>query len=648
MARSMRFWLTTALIFAAVGAPVTAYSRVEDEYAYNSARLSLSLEYENREYDSMNAKTDSSQFRQIYALNFTGKILSRNLIVYNAQAILTKNISTQSSGAKQDTKMTTYGLNTTLLPKSRIPLTLLGSRNTTGIASNGGSASSSVNTNYGMDWLGRFTTLPETTLSYRNSKNESGANASLSEYYTAHLRKKIGPTSNEANFSKHESTPNTNTNSKSTSTGINASNITHLSKTTRFDARGTKHDAHTNTATNVNADTQGLSLLFDSKPSDEFRQNHSYSFASAKTGVTSTEGNFYSGIMGYDIRRKLQANLNVTDNKTLIRTDQSKSTTHSTSSGAGLTYTAGLLSLSQTLAYSKSETNAPNSTSPLLNNSSFSSTTSAGYNRFFGFGSAGVSARLGYVEAKANEKTGLKGISEGMGANASAHKLDYATLSASASYTQVENKAGDRSKNREFSYNASSANKLWAKYVNLAVSYNKYYSRSWIVERYTTGDTYALNASTSYFSGTSLGLGLSHSNYDNRVNGATTTDTKTFYLGRAFVFLNSTLNSSINRNVSETGFPGGSQSIVSTTYNLDYSKMLLQSVNWTARAFRTESKTDNKNFSNTGTLATSLGYMLRSWAISANYSYTSNERTGYKSSESSYFARLSREFGIIY
>jgi len=647
MTRSARLKIAAALVAASFCASAPAYS-ASDEYAFNTARLSLALEYEHRDYDRMNVKTSSSQFRQLYALNFSGKILSRNLLVYNAGVTLTKNTSTQSSGAKQDTKLTTYSLNATLLPKSRIPLTFRGNRNTNNIASSRGAKSSSVSTNYGINWLGRFRTLPVTTLAYQNSKNESGNNVSVNDYYNAHLKKDIGSTANEATFSRSESTPDTKSNTKSTTTGINASNITHLSKATRFDARGTKHNSHTNATTGVNSDSQGLSLLFDSKPNDEFTQHHAYSFASAKSGNATNEGSFYSGAMGYSIRRMLQANLSVSDNKSIARIDQSKSSTNSTASAAYLSYTAGRLTISQGFAYSKSETNAPDSTSPLLNNSSFSSTTSVGYGRSFGFGSADASASLGYVEQKVNDKTGLKGISEGLGVNASTPKLDFATLSASASYSQVENTAGDGSKNRDLNYSASSANKLWAKYVNLGVSYNKFYSRSWIVERYSTGDTYALNAATSYFSKVSVGLGLSHSKYDNRVSGVTTTDTKTFYLGRPFEFLNSTLNSSINRNVNETGFPGGGQSIVTTTYSLDYSKNLLRSVNWTASAFRTESKTDNKLFSNNSTLTTSLSYLLRSWAISADYSYTTNESTNYKSNESRYFARLSRGFGFIY
>lgn len=694
MTRIARLKLAAAFIAAFFLAPIHAYSMTYDEYARNSVNASLGLEYERRDYDRAGTKTNSSQFRQIYSLNLSGKILSSRLITYDAGTSLTKNAGAQSSGDKQDTKVTNYSLNTGLLPRSRIPIKLYGNKNISNHTSKSASRvtrSESVNTNYGINWLGKFETLPMTTFNFKRSKNEIGDRTSVQDYYYATLQKDIGPSANFASFTRGESSSNTAGGAESTSAGITASNITQLSRTTRINASGNQHSSQYSAGTN--SDSKGVGLHFDSKPNDEFAQKHAYSFAKSKSGATSTEGNFYSGSMSYDIRRKLRSNLSITDNKTVFLLNQSKLTAHSSRNAAYLSfasgklltsegieysgtktttsgsaapqlnttsfyssktsttlfsYSLGLLSISQSFVYAATDTNTPNTATPRSNTTSFSSTTSAGYNRFFDFGSAGLSAGLGYTEAKANDKTGLKGFTETLNASTSAYKLDYTTLSANASYTQVENTAGDRSKNRALNFNASGGNKLWAEYMTLGASYSKNYTRSWLVEKYSTDEVYTLTAGTTYFTGTTLNMSLNHSKYDNKIVGPSTTDTKIFSIERPFVFFDSPLNSSINKSVSTVNVSGWKQSISTTYYMLDYTKTLLRSVYWIARASRTETKTNDSTFSNISSLTTSLSYMLRSWSIGAEYSYTSNESSRYKNNESRYFARLSRGFGFSY
>lgn len=644
----MTFIKRTLCAFAAAAAaaamvvlaPAPGLCVEEDPYVYRLLFASIYFEYETGTSDDSGRSTEHSAFQQVYTLDTLGNILSRRLLIYDAGMSYTLDEYEQEQ-TRIDTKNLNYHLRTTALPRSAIPLTLYGSKQTETIVTT--TENERTRTIYGLQWFGRFRTLPETRLQIERQTDSSRSSETTTTKYSLDMSKRLGPTENFLYYNLNTSEDNFSSGNDSQSQSINFRNQTSLSRATRVDfgfARGdSSNDDPTSPDTYVNAITLGL----QSTPSLQFNQTHRYTWYNMNSGRTDTENASYSGNMAYRFTDRLSSSLSLSASEATSESADKSETSTSVGTGFGLNYRLSRkLSLAESLSYSRTDTSSDSPTN--LDRETFRALTHINYNDQFSWTSLASSLRLGYNYDKTTEE--LSGTGVETGATVALNNIDvtrYALFSTSADWSKVYNLTGDIWSDSR-SFHASAANRLWRRFVVLSANYSRSSTESWISAIGSRTQKWSFNAASSYFRNTKIELLSEHTNTFDSVSGEMDIDAQSLMVTHNRYIAGGSMNAGFNYNLVSSTYEDGSSEFSSVSFFATYEKKLLYNLTWLAAASVSMGEGNDDTFKDITSVSNRLTYQLRRWLFSAEQKYVNTADQNRDLSEYTYIFRAMRQF----
>lgn len=637
--RSLSLFAISVISFSVFSGTAIAYQI--DEYERPALSGGVSFEFQRTDNQISGNSFKTQNFMQTYFLDFKNNLINRRLLIYNASVAYTNN-SVEYGGAKNSTSSTQFYLTSTLLPNSAIPLEAHYGKKTSSSAQTASSINES--TNYGLNWYGRFRTLPETRLYYENTSAKDPIATTTTVRAGGDLKKEIGPTKNEFAYAKDTLTSG-HANSGSTITSMNASNYTTLGKNTNINAYGNSSDSQ---SSNGNfSKSQGASMNLSSSPSDEFNQDHSYIFADSKQAGLKQTLQTYSGRINYNYSRELRASAHVNAENS-VSTDQfSTATTNAVNSGANVNYALGRrFALGETVQYVKTASTIGNNAVGAVNTYTLSETSHLSFNERISIVSFGASYGLGYTEEQAYASSLNRGISQNASAHIGSPIPEVINLKLSASYSYTSNLQKNGPNQTIITSSASATNIILQEYVGLSASYSKNSTKAWISALEGSSETSSFSANVKNIPNTTLTSSANISRHYTAVVGSSRYNSENIAIGHNRNVFNGQLGAKFSLMFADSFTATSSTKVVTFSYSANYSKELITSLNWTLNATRTES-IQSQVTSKTTSISNRLAYPLRSWNISTDHTYSLTEQTGnLRISYSQFFLRLSRDFGI--
>lgn len=657
-----------AAVAAGLFAPRMGYAVEEDPYIYKSLVGRVFFEFEEAATEQNGIASTSSRFQQTYSLDLKGNFMSRRLIIYDAGVALTNN-DYSSDSSDVATRTIDYYLRTTVLPKSGIPLTLYGQR-----TEDQTSSSERTKTTYGLNWFLKLRTLPQTSIYAERVLSESESVDSETANYKVILKKELGPTENDATMSYA-----TNDSSDGTSSSVatlNANNLTRISKSTQIYAGATlSRSASDESDSNTETSLEGLSLLLNSKPSQDFNQNHRYVYYRNSTDGDEQVGTTYSGDMGYKLTQRVDANVSVSLGTSENNSSTSTSETESLGASGGMNFRlTDNLTASESVSYSdfKSNSNASaastdtaTDTTDTTGTDTTTDTTSdtaattgdrttlrvtsrLNYSKIFPWAVLGAGWSLGYIEDKAEGFRVGQGLEHSV--NASLGNIDvnrYVAFGVGFSQADTYTLAGEDIFSHSKNYNANVFNKIWKQYVSLNATYDKSIYESYIDVTGSRHETYRLDATSAYFKNFSLQGFAEHSTTFSGVSGFGETNTVGASVGHNRPLFKGSLDISLYYALIDSKYEGGSDSIKDLQFLTRYVKKFYNNLNWQA-AFSVTQKKSSESDKDETAFTNSLTYNLRAWLLGLEQknSYTVEETT--ETAEASIIFRATRMFVRIW
>lgn len=589
----------------------------EDLYIYRLLFGRVYFEYETGTSEENGRTLEHSAFQQTYSLDTLGNILSRRLMTYDAGVSYTLDNYEQEE-TTIDTKYLNYYLSTTLLPKSNIPLTLYGSRyNETTVTT---VENERTRTIFGLNWLARFRTLPDTRVMIESQNDASSSSDLTTTAYNVNMSKKIGPTENFLYYNLNTTTDNVNDGNDSQSQAINFNNQTHISRSTRFDFGISRGDASSENEATPESSVTGVTVGLQSRPSIDFNQDHRYTYYSSDSDGSKSENGTYAGTMFYRFTDRLDSSLNLTAGESTSESADKTEKTTSLGAGFGLNYRLSRkLSLSETASYTKMDTSSETPTNP--DRELFRLLTHLNYNDQLSWAMLASSLRLGYNRDKTTEDLSGSGVEQGISVALSEIDVNrYVLFNTSADWSKVYNLTGDVwSDNKSFS--ASAFNKLWRRYVQLSAKFAKSSQSSWISAGEASSQSVSLNAVSTYFRNTRIEFMSEHNQNFDTVTGDSEIDSETLNVSHNRYLAGGSLDFGFIFNMISTKYEDGSDEFTSTSLFARYEKKLLRNLNWLAAASVSKGQGDNASFRDITTFSNLFTYQLRSWLLSMEQKY---------------------------
>ncbi|MBI4949946.1 MAG: hypothetical protein HY955_07360 [Deltaproteobacteria bacterium] len=654
----------TAAVAALLFAPQRGYAVEEDPYIYKSLVGQVLFEFEESAAEQNGIGSESARFQQTYTLDLKGNFLSRRLLIYDAGVSFT-NSDYSSDASDVTTRSTGYYFRTTALPKSAIPLSLYGQRTV-----DESSTAETIKTTYGLNWFLKLRTLPQTSLYAERTLSESEGLDTETGNYKVILKKDIGPTVNDATM-QYSTSGSTDGTESSTAT-FNANNLTKISKSTQIYAGATlSRSASTETDSDANTSLEGLSLLLNSKPSEDFKQDHRYSYYRNSTDGDEQIGTTYSGDMGYKISKRADASLSVSLGT--VKSDSSTSDSETESFGVGggvnLRLTDNLMA-SESVSYSDYKTNANTSAASTTDTTDTTDTTTdttttdtasdtsattgdrttlratsrLSYSKALSWAVLGAGWGLGYIEDKA------EGFSTGQGLehsfNASLGNIDvnkYVGFGAGFSRADTYTLAGQDIFSHSSNYNANAFNKLWKQYVLINASFNKSVTESYIDITGSKSETYRLDATSAYFKNFNLMGYAERSSTFSGVSGSGQNDSVGASVGHNRPLFKGSLSLSLYYTLMDTEFEGGSDTIRDLQFLTQYTRKFYNNLNWQA-TFSVTQKLSSESDKDTTSFTNSLTYPLRAWFLGLEQKNTYTVESNTETKEASLLFRATRVF----
>jgi len=625
-------------------APGTGFCVEEDLYIYRLLFGRVYFEYETGTSEDNGYSREHNRFVQSYSLDTLGNILSRRLITYDAGVNFTSN-NYQQESTTIDTDTVNYYLKTILLPKSNIPLSLYGSQMNETLSTNT-TDSDRTRRILGLNWMMRFRTLPDTRIQIEQQNDSTQSSDTSTMMYNVTMTKTIGPTDNSLYFTMNTNTDNVQDNRDSQSTSINMTNKTRLSRSTIFDmglSRGdTSYEAVSNPDLTVNAMTIGL----QSTPSEEFHQEHRYTFYNNDIDGTTSENGTYTGNMSYKFTDRLNSTLNLTTGQSSSKTPDKEETTDSLGFGFNINYRLSRkLSLSELVSYSKFDTTAETETN--VDRELLRALTTLSYFDQLSWARLSTTASLGYNKDKTTEELSGTGIEQGL--SAALTNIDfnrYAIFNTSAYWNKVYNLTGDVWSDNK-SFQMSAASKLWRRYALLTANYSQSSQASWISASESTSMEWEFNAASNYFRNTKIEASTKHRETFDTVTGDVEVDIDMFSITHNRYLAGGQLDMGFTYNINSNKFEDGSDRFTSLALFAKYNRKLLYDLDWTAYASISRGNGDNETFRNITSLSNLLTYHLRSWLVTGEQKYLQTQDQNRDLIENTFIFRATRLFTWI-
>lgn len=645
-----RICLTLGLLSAILFVPSTGWSLKIDPYAFTTVLGTVFFEYEhdNRTEQESAFEEKTSTFRQDYGLSIRGNLLSRVLITYDA-AFTFERESLNTNFTKSSNNNFYFDLSTTLLPMSRIPLTLFGSRsNSSTSTDNRDIGIATTNTTVGLNWSGKFRVLPIMNFNItRNVNSVGGGNVNKDTRIFYNADKKYGPTSNRFRYTGTFRDDSTGNSTSSSNLGFN--NTTRLSSHSSFDLGFTRDVSDT---ANLGATKLlGLTMGLTSQPSRFFNQSHNVSYFRTDAQDSSYSGTTYSGSMRYDISRKIAASLSLGLSKVFSETLTSSQDSTSTNAASNLSYkltdhwyTSQLLSFTFTESSNSDPGIANLSDRKLLN-----AINNINYHRSFSFVSFAATYGLGYLY----DSSISLNVPGGNGGQAITHngtlrfsKIDFNRFfffNTGASFRRVLKTTSGTVNANDTRINASFVNRFWTKYIQINGSFSKYDTKGAVDAIEEKAEATSLRLSSSPISGSSVALNVQHLIYFSDFTGFSNSNSGSVSVGYGRNILGGRFSGSVVYSMADRTYSGGSDLTRTNNYRLSYEKNLLRRVMWRFNASRTETKVE-EFVSDYTTMINTAVYRLRSWSLSATHTYSIQKDSSREYRENRILFRIGRQF----
>lgn len=311
--------------------PDTIMALEEDPYRYTTIGLRLDLTYTGKDsHNSSNNTTETSRgFEQRYSLDVKGLVVNPNLMTYKAGVEFVDSDTTGTSGDWHN-RVDKYVLGSSILRKSRIPLTLAASRSVSDTTFGGDTTTD----NYGVDWYLKFRTLPWTRLTFDKTKTQSSGIDQDIEFSNIAISKAVGQTSNSLNYSVTNTSENFS-NYDSHNNVLSVKNDTNLPLNTNFNLGLVRNDFYDDShRSNTTAGSVGMK----SEPVDGLTQKFNYTLTDASSdsnglGTDNTNESF-SGRVQYNPIKSLKMFLDMQKTQSENSGSNSDLSEYTSSSGA--------------------------------------------------------------------------------------------------------------------------------------------------------------------------------------------------------------------------------------------------------------------------------------------------------------------------
>lgn len=613
----------------------------KDLYIYRILFGSVYFEYETGTSETGGSTLERQRFMQSYSLDTLGNILSRRLAIYDAGVRFTFENYEQGS-TTVDTDNVNYYLQTTLLPKSNIPLTLYGNQSND-TTDSGTGEKEHTKTTYGLNWLTRFRNIPDTKVRIERQNDVTQSSDMTTSIYNVIMNKDLGPTENMLSYTLNTTEDNFASGRDSQNMAINATNRTNLSRSTIFDLGFSRGES-----TNENIDTpdmtaNAVSVGLQSRPSQEFSQGHRFSYYALSSGESDSASNSYSGNMSYQFTDRLNSNLTLTAGESTTESPGKSETTTSLGTGFGLNYRVSKkLSMSETVNYSKYDSSANTETN--RDRELFRALTHLTYNDQLSWAQFIASTRLGYNRDKTTEELSGTGIEHGISAALANIDINrYFLFNTSADWNRVYNLTGDNWSNTS-GYNISASNKLWRRYVQLAAKFSKTSEESWVASENKEAQNWSLSGTSTYFRNTRIEATMEHIDTFDSAAGDVSTDIEKLTVTHNRYLARGLLDIGFNYNFVNTSFTGGSNEFSSMSFFARYNKRLLRQLDWRAEANYTTGEGSNDSYRNITVVNNYFTYPMRRWLLSLEQKYLHTESQGHERIENTFLFRAMRQF----
>lgn len=626
------------LVIAGALLPETGYCVEQDLYVYRLLFGGVQFEFEKQTTDYGNRELARDTFRQAYYLDTIGNVINRFLLTYDAGVRLVKTTSDADNSEIESTGINYY-LNTSILPRSAIPLSLYYNRYTTenGYNSQGSSSTSeNVQTRYGLNWEMKIRDLPRTTLFAELAENESAGSSTNTAIYRLAMEKKIGPSDNGLYFGLN--TSDSDAGASSSSNSLNIRNRTELSRATKINfgySRGTSEsDSMDGTTTSL---VQGLSLGLFSTPGQEFSQSHSYNYYSSQVESSDQQGQIYSGSMSYIFSPKLSASTSLSVSDSINKSPSSETTSESFGYGLAVNYQINdNWSLSQSVDYSAFEDSTGN------DRTSYGTNTGISYFNYLGWADFSARYGIGYRHEEVNNNPPFSGLSQNASVALSGIDVNrYVLFSTAVSASDSSDSNGSWSRSHSFS--AAATNKEWTEYVLMQANYSRTQSSSKIDIYNNSANTLTFSAASDYFRNTNFAFLASYSEKEDIQVGSSTQQSQSFNVNHNRLIYDGNLRLSYQyiRYISE--YEGDGETNISSTVSASYTRRILRDVDWDINFSRSRTDLDDSFYSTTY-LTNAFRFNVRAWWLSLEHRYALLEDPVREQVDNIYFVRIQRNF----
>ncbi|OGP14925.1 MAG: hypothetical protein A2052_05345 [Deltaproteobacteria bacterium GWA2_54_12] len=633
-------WAFALAATAVVLVPGQGFCVEEDMYIYRLLFGRVYFEYESGTTEDNGISRDRSRFLQSYALDTLGNILSRRLMTYDAEVNFTLDSYEQGSTAI-DTENVNYYLKTTVLPKSNIPLSLYGSRLDETLTTT--SVTERTRTIYGMNWLMRFRTLPDTNIQIERQNDTAQSSDMTTTLYNVNMSKQVGPTENSLYYNLNTTEDNLRDGRGSQSMSINATNRTKLSRSTIFDLGLSRGDNTSDNSESPDMTINAVTVGLQSRPSLEFNQSHRFTYYGISTDGSDSTNSNYTGNMSYRFTDRLDSNLSLTTGESTSDTPDKSESTTSMGAGFGLNYRISKkLTMSETVNYNRFDTSANTDTNQ--DRELFRALTHLTYSDQLSWAQLTSSLRLGYNKDKTTEELSGSGIEQGVSAALTNIDINrYFIFNTSVDWNRVYNLSGDVwSKNN--SYQVSAFNKLWRRYAQLSAKFDRSSQSSWVSAAETSAENWSVGAASSYFRSTKIEATSEHTKTFDTVTGDLSTDSELLTVTHNRYLAGGAIDLGFTYNLVSNSFPGGSNEFSSMGAFARYNKKLLRNLDWRAGASVIRGEGDNASFKNITAFDNLLSYPMRSWLLSLEQKYIHTEDQNRDLVENTFLFRAMRQF----
>lgn len=650
MFRFKRAWWVLILCSLALLSPREGSAVFFDPYARRNLTGHITLEYEKyTSEEDAGFEEQIDTFHQFYSLDLRGNLFSRSLIIYDL-GVSWDSEKYSTDFQEFDTTILYYSLSTTLLPLSRIPLTLYANRSESDTS--GSSPTDLFTTTFGMRWLLDFWTLPRTNLSMQKRLTQGSGNDSEDSLVSVNLQKVVGPTDNtlEYRYDVDEDRNSTDPSSrKRKEQTYNFTNTTDLSRYTNV-RLGYVHNIVTHPEDHTeDIFNQGLSAFIDSTPSDDFHQTHSYIWhkRDRETGTESV-GQFYNGSMSYNITSRLDstASLGINDTRNTDPQNRFESKSFSTSGALNYRPTAHL-QISEVVSLVDITTNTEQGKANLGKRKTFRANSLVRYSRDMKWFRLTSQYSAGYVQDEADVEGEGTGVDQGVSLGLSGiDVLKYVAANVYGSYYTLESITGPIWE-RRVDYHASVYNLKGTKYAILNFYYDKSNESGYLEEILNRElESFRATALSRYFKNTNISLSAERSNRVEDLAGEGTTTSGSASASHSRRLLGGMLNLSASYRIVRAISSDSQDTTKSTTYRAKYRRPLLRRVLWELEMERVEEDFKNvtEGFSNTTRVNNSLAYLLRAWQLRAEYTWDKTETDFFDRTDNTLYLKATRSF----